>query len=289
MDENLTINLALTIAAPVERVWHVLTDAEELSEWLCDADIILHAGRYELFGDRLPDAPQQSPTRLVKSDPLKCLSFAWQLRGADTVVEVNLEALGGEACELRVKHSGVIKRPDGHSGTTDFWVVALENLRLYVLGKEPVRYDFTQRDARVKLVVDVDAPAADLYGALLSPEALDEFWSNGATIEPTVDGKYDYGWGSGGPTKIFELEADHKLVTDWHYKGEPDTIVTWQLDGSGGRTRLTLVHTGFDPETNREDYRHGWLGMLVPLKARAELGEKWSRVRTDGYKAEGPG
>jgi uncharacterized protein YndB with AHSA1/START domain len=183
----------------------------------------------------------------------------------------------------------VQRRPAGTSGTTDFWVVALENLRLHLHGKQPVRYDFTQRDSEVRLAVDAEASASALFADLLSPQVLDEFWSNGAVIEPHVGGRYSYGWRSGGPSKILELDPDKKLTLDWSYSGEPDTVVSWQLAGSGGRTRMTLVHTGFDPDTNREDYRHGWLGFLVPLKARAELGEQWSRVKTDGYSVEDPG
>ena len=289
MSEPLTINLTLTIAAPIERIWHVLTCAEDLQAWLCDAEVDLHAGKYELSGNRLPDAPIESPTKLRKSDPLKCLNYGWQLRGADTEVNIGLSALGAEACDVKVCHSGVLKRPEGDSGTTDFWVVALENLRLYCLGKEPVRYDFAQRSADVQLAVDVAADPSKLYEALIDPKALDEFWSNGATIEPQIGGRYDYGWKSGGPTKILKLDPGSRLVTDWHYKDEPPTIVTWQLEGSAGKTRLTLAHTGFDPASNREDYRHGWLGFLVPFKARAELGDKWSRIHTDGYTVEAPG
>jgi uncharacterized protein YndB with AHSA1/START domain len=289
MSEPLTINLSLNIAAPVERVWHVLTTAEDLCTWLCDATVDLHNGRYELSGSRLPGAPGESPMRLLKSEPLKCLSFAWELRGTGTEVSFTLAPLGAEATVLKVSHSGVAKRPEGHSGTTDFWVVALENLRLYCMGKQPVSYDFSGHGSKVEVAIDIASNREQLFDALTDAKALDEFWSSGATVEPHIGGRYDYGWKNGGPTKILDLEDGGKLVTDWHFHGEPPTIVTWQLEGSGGKTRLTLTHTGFDPGSDREDYRHGWLGFLVPFKARAELGEAWSRILTDGYQVEDPG
>lgn len=289
MAEPLTINLSLNIAAPVERVWHVLTNADDLCAWLCDAKVDLHNGKYELSGSRLPGAPSESPMRLLKSEPLKGLTFAWELRGAETEVNITLTPLGAEATMLKVCHSGVMKRPDGHSGMTDFWVVALENLRLYCMGKQPVSYDFSEHGSKVELGVDIAADRDKLFEALTDAKSLDEFWSTGARIEPQVGGRYDYGWKNGGPTKILELEPGTKLVTDWHYAGEPPTVVTWQLAGSGGKTRLTLAHTGFEEGKDREDYRHGWLGFLVPFKARAELGEAWTRVQTDGYKVEDPG
>jgi uncharacterized protein YndB with AHSA1/START domain len=287
--EPLTINLSLTIAAPVERVWHVLTCAEDLEAWLCHATIDLRSGVYELSGSRLPGAPVEPVTQLLKSEPLKTLSFGWQLRGAATEVTIALTPLGAEATQVKVCHSGLTKRPTGCSGTTDFWVVALENLRLCCLDRQPVSYDFSTHGAEVELAVDIAADSAQLFEALLDPQALDEFWSSRAEIEPQVGGRYNYGWQHGGPTKILELEPGARLVTDWHYTGEPDTVVTWQLESSGGKTRITLTHTGFDADDDREDYRHGWLGFLVPFKARAELGEHWTRVQTDGYKVEDSG
>jgi uncharacterized protein YndB with AHSA1/START domain len=85
---------------------------------------------------------------------------------------------------------------------------------------------------------------------------------------------------------ILELVPGRKLVTYWSYAGDGDSVVAWTLEGSSGRTRLTLSHTGFDPAVNREDYRLGWLGFILPLQARFALGPRWSRVATDGYAAE---
>jgi uncharacterized protein YndB with AHSA1/START domain len=288
MEAPLTVNLELHVAAERHSVWQALTDPAQLGEWLCAAEVDLNKGHFALYGDRLPDAPVESPTELVLAEEPVRLHFAWQLRGARTLVDISLEDCG-EGCKVQVRHSGLMRRPEGKSGTTDFWVVALENLRLYCLGRAPVRYDFSEHGPQVELAVDVAAPREQLFGALLDPADLDEFWSSGAVIEPRVGGRYSYGWKNGGPTKILELVPDERLKLDWSYAGEPDTVVSWQLAGNSGRTRLTLVHTGFDPPVDREDYRHGWLGFLVPLEARAELGARWSRVVTDGYAVEDPG
>jgi uncharacterized protein YndB with AHSA1/START domain len=68
----------------------------------------------------------------------------------------------------------------------------------------------------------------------------------------------------GGPTRILELVENQRLVTDWtDWRGDPQkpsTRVSWILDplAGGARTRLTLVHDGFELHVDRSDYQQGW-------------------------------
>lgn len=86
-----------------------------------------------------------------------------------------------------------------------------------------------------------------------------------ATVEPHVGGRYELGWDH-GPVKILELEPDRVVAYSWRYPDHPDTIVRWELEGSGSRTHLTVVHSGFVDSSLAEEYRGGWPGFLVSLK-----------------------
>ena len=127
--------------------------------------------------------------------------------------------------------------------------------------------------------MDIDAPPERLFEILTRPENLKRYIGENPVVELEVGGNYSFGWEDDGPQKILEIEKNRKLSYSWEYPNEPDTVVTWKLEGSGGKTRLTLVHSGFAPDRNMEDYQIGWLHFLNRMKFLAEVGEDWQRVR----------
>ncbi len=68
------------------------------------------------------------------------------------------------------------------------------------------------------------------------------------------------------------IESDKKLVYCWVFPNTPDTVVTWTLEGSGGSTHLSLVHSGFEDKRHMEDYQIGWLKYLGQFKSLSEIG-----------------
>ena len=78
------------------------------------------------------------------------------------------------------------------------------------------------------------------------------------------------GWcASPGPVEIVDLAAPNRLAYTWAYPPEPESVVTWELEGSGGRTRVTITHTGFgDREVG--DYEAGWMSFLVTIRNQVE-------------------
>ena len=97
-------------------------------------------------------------------------------------------------------------------------------------------------------------------------------------VEAEVGGEYSFGW-EDGPQKILDIQSNKKLSYSWEYPDEPDTVVTWKLEGSAGKTRLTLVHSGFAPNRNMEDYQIGWLHFLNRIKFLAEVDAGWQRAQ----------
>ena len=80
------------------------------------------------------------------------------------------------------------------------------------------------------------------------------------------------------PFKIVELEPDRKLAYEWEEEGEGDTqmtVVTWTLEESGGKTRLTLVQSGFSDDANVDGIHVGWRNFLNWVRSLAEYGDEW--------------
>ena len=130
----------------------------------------------------------------------------------------------------------------------------------------------------MRLDIDIDAAPEAVFETLIDPEKLKRYISGEPTVEPEVGGKYDFGWDDGGPVKVLELVANEKLSYQWEYEHEPETVVTWTLEGSGGKTRLTLVHSGFAAKRDMGDYHIGWMHFLNRIKFLTELGDAWQKV-----------
>ena len=60
---------------------------------------------------------------------------------------------------------------------------------------------------------------------------------------------------------------------------ERTTVVRWELDGSQGRTHLTIVHSGFGADRRTEGYQLGWMEFLASLKRMHEVGPAWAPVK----------
>ena len=116
--------------------------------------------------------------------------------------------------------------------------------------------------------------------------SVNRYIATDATVEPHPGGVYNYGWQGGGPLKILDIEENRKLQFTWRYDENntpsPETVVTWTLEGSGGRTRITLVHHGFASGRPADDYRTGWMKYMNEIKSMLELGDAWSPVKLEG-------
>ena len=70
---------------------------------------------------------------------------------------------------------------------------------------------------------------------------------------------------------VLSLSQNQRLVTDWPdwrlAPDKPSTTVTWILDplDDGRRTRVTLIHAGFELAVDCSDYPQGWGGFLAGL------------------------
>jgi len=275
---NDKIEMKIDIEAAPPGVFEALTDPRALEAWFAErVSVSVPEDRYDFWGRYTPGAPGEDAGRhrLLAYEPNRKLAFEWRLRGDDTRVDIELEPAGdGTRVTLEQRIPG---RPKTECSVGDFWLLSFENLRRFVEdGADPVRCDYASAPrGRVELTVDIDAPPEAVFGALTVPERINRWIAKGASIELEPGGRFDYGWESEGPVKIVDLVRNEKLTHTWKHGLEPETMVTWTLEGSGCGTRLHLVHSGFGDDRATEDFRTGWLKHIVWMKSVLEKGDGW--------------
>lgn len=132
-----SIEREIFIAAPVERVWEIVTEPEHMGRWFGDAgaerdgDVIRM--RWEKYGE--------TELRIVRSERPRVFAYRWdaQDHGAgDTLVEFTFSP-EGEGTRLRVVESGFTQlamSPDRQQyfreGNADGWAHELGDLERYV-------------------------------------------------------------------------------------------------------------------------------------------------------------
>ncbi len=133
----------ITLKAPQERVYHVMTDPSEITKWFPDAvlDGNLEVGSEPYFEFR--EYGVKSRILVVASDPFSYFAFRWSpgARVADdrhvvelpnTLVEFIIEANGDES-KVTIKESGFAKLPiesgaSSHNDNSEGWTFMAERL-----------------------------------------------------------------------------------------------------------------------------------------------------------------
>lgn len=271
-------------ASPAE-IYMALTDEAALRAWFAeDASVQIDDDRYEFSGRYILGTPEpgQPGMRLLKAVANRRLVYTWPLDGEDSIVAMKIDS-AERGSELKLEHHKL-------SGTMPwlveaFWSMALENLRGYVeRGAPGLRFDFANipyGDVRCSIEINADPDA--VFDTLINPDQLDRYMSAApARVEAEVGGEIDLGWSSEGPQKILDLVPGERLSYSWR-SGNDDvvgTVVTWEVAGSAGRTRLTLVHSGFAPDRAGMDYGLGWLDFMNRIKQMLETGDRWEKPHT---------
>ncbi len=273
------LHIQQTVAAPASSVFRALTDSTALTTWFAEhAAVSLDDNRYDFWGRFTPEAPQRAQgghdIELVESN--RRLRYTWHLRGADTTVELRLAERDGTTI-VGLWHYGIPHiahgEPDCYA-MDDLWTLWLENLRRYVEGRPATRCDFSaSMTGNLTQTVEIDGPAASVWDALVNPKQLNRWIACNATVEPAVGGLW-MDWGKEGALEVLEITPGKKLSLGWQIDGSP-TVVTWTIEESGGKTRLTLAHSGFAPDRRSDGEWGGWLNYLTLIKSLVEYGADW--------------
>lgn len=276
------VEAQIRIAASRDDVYSALIDEDALRAWFAeDASVNVDEGRYQFSGRYVLGTPEpgQPGMELHKAEAGRRLIYSWPLEDQGSIV----------AMELEDEDRGSVLKLEHHklSGTMPwlveaFWSMALENLRGYVERGEPgLRFDFANIPyGDVHCSTEINADPDEVFDALIDPAQLDRYMSESpATVEPVKDGIIDLGWSSEGPVKILDIAPGERLSYSWRSDKEDavGTVVTWEVEGSAGRTRLTLVHSGFAPDRAGTDYGLGWLDYMNRIKQMVEAGDHWEK------------
>jgi uncharacterized protein YndB with AHSA1/START domain len=141
-----TIHRETTIAAPVERVWALLTEAEHIGRWFGDAGaeidlrpggaLVIHWSEYGTSRARV-ETVQPHRRFAYRWAPFKDPGGAEPVEGNSTLVEFTLTE-DGDRTLLRVTESGFThlacsdeQRAKNHQSNTEGWAAELAELADY--------------------------------------------------------------------------------------------------------------------------------------------------------------
>lgn len=272
------LHIQIALKAEPEAIYKALT--EKLAEWFAEnADVSTAEKRYDFWGRYTPGTPTREEGRhpLLAYEPGTHLRYTWHASKFDSVVDIQIIPRdGGNTLVIEQGNPNNPSHDIGFSTDEDFWFLSLENLRRHLDGKAPVRCDFTRSMVGdIQHTVEIDATPETVFDTLIRPEQLQRWIASNAKVEPREGGQYNLGWGQDSAAlKILELIPNESLRLSWP-EGDGSTILTWTLQGSGGKTRLTLVHSGFAPDQETGGLQTGWLNFMSWVKSISEYGDDW--------------
>ena len=121
----------------------------------------------------------------------------------------------------------------------------------------------------------IDATPDEVFDSMTKPEQFHRWFGANVDIEPYVGGRFAMGGFELDPggAKFVEFEPGRKATLRFA-DGMTDS---WELEGTDGKTRLTVVQSGFDPANPPYPGWTGWLGGLAALRRYHEL-PQWRSI-----------
>ncbi|MEQ0563250.1 SRPBCC family protein [Amycolatopsis sp. NEAU-NG30] len=278
--------LSAVVPAPPKVTWEALTDPAALRVWLTEHAEVDLPGRYEFWGPSTPDGAE--PHQRVLHVDERSIRFGWTVEGVEDTVQFEVDE-DADGTLVTLSHSDlpgfdeIINDKAGARGAVQtFWSLAIANLADYLAGRELTpKVDFTSSELRASVVIDA-APDA-VFDSMVQPEHFRNWFRANVDIEPRLGGRFAMGGFDVDPggARFVEFEPGRKAALRFI----DNETTTWELDGSDGKTRLTIVHSGFDPSNPPYSAWGGWLGGLAELRRYHELANWrtiWRRIEVAG-------
>jgi uncharacterized protein YndB with AHSA1/START domain len=266
------LRLRAVVPAPVKVTYEALTDPAALRVWLAEHANVDLPGTYEFWGRHTPDgaAPHQ---RVLHVDE-RTIRFAWTIDGVETTSQFEVaEDDDGtlvtlSQTDLPSFEVAIADKAGSRGALSTFWQLAIANLADYLAGRELTpKCDFTSAELRASIVIDA-APEA-VFDSMTQPEYFRRWFGANVDIEPYVGGRFAMGGFEIDPggAKFVEFEPGRKATLRY----ADGMLDSWELAGSDGKTRLTVVQSGFDPANPPYPGWAGWLAGLAGLRRHHEL------------------
>jgi hypothetical protein len=297
LEQNRTHTLRARLHVPAvgpTAIWAALTDPARMVRWFQQHQALLGAadgpgqdayfrGAYHFWSFFTPHAPPDPQHVLLEAhwpqagDDTLRLRYGWQLRGhkSDVLLHLAPEAAG---TLVTVEHRGLPDELPGLGSAQAYWTLVLENMRLYLLGRDGLRFHEALRPGELALATDL---------VLLSGlDATAAAWEL-LTAEGELAALLPRGL-AGGAALLAEpphaLAGETAARLDWGWERAPlglPGVLSWRLAGQGARTRITIVHSGFAVEPEPAAWLAEWRSVLGQLRGQLDLGEDWSRVELE--------
>jgi uncharacterized protein YndB with AHSA1/START domain len=270
--------LRAVVPAPVKVVYEALTDPAALRVWLAEHAEVNLPGRYEFWGRFTPDGAE--PHQRVLHVDERTIRFAWTLDGVETTAQFELaEDEDGTLVTLSQtdlpSFEEILADTAGPRGALQtFWSLAIANLADYLAGRELTpKCDFTSSELHASVVID--AAPDEVFDSMIQPEQFRKWFGANVDIEPYVGGRFAMGGFELDPggARFVEFEPGRKATLLF----ADNETTSWELEGSDGKTRLTVVHSGFDPTNPPYPGWAGWLGGIATLRRYHEL-PRWRSI-----------
>ncbi|MGI5489952.1 SRPBCC domain-containing protein [Microtetraspora malaysiensis] len=280
------LRLRAVVPAPLKVTYEALTDPAALRVWLAEhADVDL-PGKYEFWGRFTPDGAE--PHQRVLHVDERTIRFAWTVDDVETTVQFEV-AEDEDGTLVTLSQNDLPSFADVLAGTAGargamqtFWSLAIANLADYLAGRELTpKCDFTSAELHASVVID--AAPDEVFDSMTQPEQFHQWFGANVDIEPYVGGRFAMGGFELDPegARFVEFEPGRKATLRWG-DGQTDS---WELEGSDGKTRLTVMQSGFDPANPPYPGWAGWLGGVAALRRYHELPRRrsiWRQIEVAG-------
>ena len=143
-----------------------------------------------------------------------------------------------------------------------------------------------RQQAEKKIVIEknivIDAPPEVVFKAITDQEELTNWFPDQAILEAKLGGKVKFSFYKDKEREhrefdffpegtIIEFIPNKKMSYTWQEPNTPDfpsTVVTWELEEiADNKTRVKLLHTGFEPGKLFKQHDEGWSYLLNRLQS----------------------
>jgi uncharacterized protein YndB with AHSA1/START domain len=266
------LRLRAVVPATPKVVYEALTDPAALQVWLAEHARVDLPGTYEFWGRFTPDGAEPHQRVLHVDD--RTLRFAWTVEGIESTVQFEVaEDEDGTLVTLSQSdlpsfEDVLADRAGARGALQTFWSLAIANLADFLAGRDLTpKCDFTSSELRASVVIDATPDA--VFASMTQADQFARWFGANVGIEPYVGGRFAMGGFDLDPggAKFVEFEPGRKATLRF----ADGMLDSWELEGSEGRTRLTVTQSGFDPTNPPYPGWVGWLGGLAALRRYHEL------------------
>ncbi len=132
----------------------------------------------------------------------------------------------------------------------------------------------TERTKPIIIERTYSAPVERVWQAITDKDQMKQWYFDLTEFKPQVGFEFQfYGQGHKGEQylhrcRITEAINNKKLSYTWKYEGYPgESLVTFELADTGGKTKLTLIHSGLhtfpdNPDFAKESFTGGWTELI---------------------------